>query len=335
MRVAIVHDRIPENANQDELDTLVQAEAIAAALEGLGYETVRIPFSLDLEASAATIERAEANLLFNLVESVAGRGHFIHLAPALFDGLKIPYTGCPTEAIFTTGNKVMTKRRLELAGIPTADCFTAKESPRGGASPGRFKPGATYIVKAIWEEASIGLDPASVRVYGSPEELRHAIAAKARELGTGFFAEEYIDGREFNVGLLAGADGPVALPIAEMRFDGFPAGRPRILDYKAKWHEETEEYRHSVRGFDFPPADRPLLARLAEISLRCWKLFDLNGYARVDFRVAADGTPYVLELNANPCISPDSGFIAMARRAGLDYAAVIDRIVNHGTVEKY
>lgn len=329
MRVLVVHDLVPDGAPPDALDTLVQAEAVAAALAELGYAVERLPLSFDLAGCAARIARLEPDLIFNLVESIDGRAQFVHLAPALFDGLRIPYTGCSTEAIFLTGHKILTKRRMELAGIATPPWFAPRDPDA------RFRPGAPWIVKAVWEDASIGLDPDLVREYGSAEELRHTMLEQARRHGFDFFAERFVDGREFNVGLLAGPDGPQPLPVAEIRFDGFPAGRPRILDYKAKWDEASPECRGSVRSFEFAPRDAPLLARLQEVALRVWRLFDLSGYARVDFRVDESGVPFVLEVNANPCIAPDGGFVAMAARIGLAMPDIAGRIVQHGTIWKY
>jgi len=142
-------------------------------------------------------------------------------------------------------------------------------------------------------------------------------------LGIPLFAEGYVEGREFNLSLLAGE----VLPPAEIRFEGFPAGQPKMVDYRAKWDEESAEYRHTVRSFAFSPADAPLLEELAAIARRCWQAFGLRGYARVDFRVDPRGHPWVLEVNTNPCISPDGGFVAAASRAGLDLPALVGRIL--------
>ena len=126
------------------------------------------------------------------------------------------------------------------------------------------------------------------------------------------FAEAYIDGREFNLSLLASKAGPQVLPPAEIRFEDYPEGKTRIVGYRAKWHESSFEYLHTVRSFEFPPEDDELLSRLKDLAVRCWSLFDLRGYARVDFRVDRDGRPWVLEVNVNPCLSPDAGFFAAA-----------------------
>jgi D-alanine-D-alanine ligase len=117
------------------------------------------------------------------------------------------------------------------------------------------------------------------------------------------------------------------LPPAETLFRDYPPGKPRIVDYAAKWDAASFEYNNTLRRFEFPATDAALLARLRAVALACARLFDLHGYARVDVRVDAAGTPWVLEVNANPCLSPDAGFAAAAAAAGLDGTAVLQRIL--------
>ncbi len=92
---------------------------------------------------------------------------------------------------------------------------------------------------------------------------------------------------------------------------------------------QSFEYKNTVRTFDFEEKERDLLDQIREISMKCWNVFGLRGYARVDFRVSEEGHPFVLELNANPCIAEDSGFMAACRHAGLDNSEVIKRIISN------
>jgi D-alanine-D-alanine ligase len=117
------------------------------------------------------------------------------------------------------------------------------------------------------------------------------------------------------------------LPPAEIDFSAFAPGKPRIVGYRAKWAEDSDEYRQTPRRFDFPASDRTLLDRLSDLARACWNEFDLRGYARVDFRVDREGRPWILEINANPCLSPDAGFAAALQQAGIEYSAAIARIV--------
>ena len=104
-------------------------------------------------------------------------------------------------------------------------------------------------------------------------------------------------------------------------------GRPKIVNYDCKWNEDSFEYQNTQRVFEFNEDDGPLLERLAGIAKGCWLAFKLRGYARVDFRVDAKGEPWVLEVNTNPCLSPDAGFAFALERAGIAYADAIDRIL--------
>jgi D-alanine-D-alanine ligase len=101
------------------------------------------------------------------------------------------------------------------------------------------------------------------------------------------------------------------------------------VGYRAKWDQDSFEYHHTARRFDFPPEDTRMLDEVSRIALRCWDLFGLCGYARVDFRVDNQGNPWVLEINTNPCLSPDAGFSAALSTAGISFAAAIDRILTH------
>jgi hypothetical protein len=188
---------------------------------------------------------------------------------------------------------------MRAAGVPTP----AWAPIRPGAIPEPDFP-PPYIVKSVWEHASIGLTGTSVAPDrpALEQELR-------RRAGRELFVEAYVEGREFNLALLEEAGRqPQVLPPAEIQFQSFPEGKPRIVDYAAKWESGSMEFAQTPRRFDFPDGDRELLERLRELALRCWRLFRLRGYARVDFRVDLEGRPWVLEVNTNPCLSPDAGF---------------------------
>lgn len=153
---------------------------------------------------------------------------------------------------------------------------------------------------------------------------------KAREEQRQFrwFAERFVEGREINVAILEGPQGPEILPIPEIIFVDYPADKPRIVGYAAKWQEDSFECRNTVRRFIDADSEAELCAELSRMALCCWNIFQLRGYARVDFRVDEEGSPWVLEVNANPCISPDAGFAAALEKRGISYVDGIDRIVS-------
>jgi len=319
-RVAVIYGAVAADAAPDEQDVLVEVDTVQQALTGLGFAPVAVPLTLDLEAVRRRLLHLRPAFVFNLVESVEGLGRLIHLAPALYESLGLPYTGAGSEAMYLTSNKPLAKRLLAAAGIATPE--GVEPATQGLPTPAFAGP---YIVKSVWEHASIGIDESSV--VEDARKLAAVARKRQRRFGGEWFAERFIEGREFNLSLLGGPGGVELLPPAEMLFRDYPQGKRRIVDYAAKWHAGSFEFCNTVRRFEFDESDRPLLARLEDVAKACWRLFGLSGYARVDFRVDAEGRPWVLEVNVNPCLSPDAGFAAAAARRGLDLPAVLRRII--------
>ena len=323
MKVVILYDRIArEGSNPDQSDALVQAEAIGRALSDLGHESVDMSFSMDIKAFLKEIGEAYPQLVFNLVESVEGHGRLIHFPASILDLLGIPYTGAPADALYLTSSKILSKKIFAGAGIPTPPFY----------APGDLKKKSIpltgpYIIKSVWEHASVGLEESSVLSVKSSGQLLAEMEKRHDQLGGDCFAEQFIDGREFNLSILASQEGPEVLPPAEMRFVDYPPGKWKVVGYRAKWDDASFESLHTQRSFEFAKSDRPLLQKLADTAKKCWHLFDLKGYARVDFRVDEENQPWVLEINANPCLSPDAGFVAAASQAGLSYRQVVERII--------
>lgn len=318
MRVVILHDAF-ENAGgslrPDEQDTLAQVEHVAAALRESRHEVETLPMSLDLEAAAVALARHSPDVVFNLVESVGGQGRLIHLAPALLESLRIPFTGAGSEAMFVSTSKTLSKRLFAQAGLETPRAYTraALEAIVTNTSADAFEPDE-YIVKSVWEHASLGLGPDSVIHADTAADLLGALDAREPSLAHEAFAEQFVDGREFNIALLEADEAPEVLPIAEMVFVDWPSGAPRIVGYDAKWAEDSFEYSNTVRRFD---TAEPALARELERAALCaWNALSMRGHARVDVRVDARNRVWVLEVNANPCLSPDAGFAAACARAG-------------------
>jgi D-alanine-D-alanine ligase len=302
----------------DEVDTLRTAEAVQGALRDLGHAAALVHVAPGLAGLEALAGR-RPDLVFNLVEAIGGDGAMAVEVPVGLDRLGLPYTGCGAEATRRCLEKPAMKRAMAGAGLPTPAWSTT------GDGLGHLP---RVIAKAVAEHASLGMDAGSV-VPGAAAGAE--IARRTERLGIAHFAEEYIDGREFNLALLADpalAGKPEVLPPAETLFVGYADDRPRIVDYEAKWTEGSHAYDNTPRRFDFAPEDRALLDELATLALRAWSLFGLSGYARVDFRIDAAGRPAILEVNTNPCLARDAGFFAAASRAGLTYATMVARIVD-------
>ncbi len=336
MRVWILHQAIPADASPDEQDVLQQVEAVGQALVRLGHRVEVHPCTLDLESLDGMLNQVQSDLVFNLVEAVAGAGRLIYLPPALLDARHRPYTGSSAEALFLTSHKILAKERMREADLPTPMWMSAgprqqvrSRVPEAAAPSARPAGGRrrTWLVKSVWEHASLGMDDTCLVRGATPAMAANRLSAFAERMGGECFAEEFIDGREFNIGLLAGPNGPEVLPPAEIVFDGFPVDKPRIVGYRAKWATDSFEYCHTTRRFAADPVDAPLLEEMKRLALQCWEVFGLAGYARVDFRVDAEGNPWILEVNANPCLSPDAGFAAMMAQAGVTFDQAVERIL--------
>jgi len=239
MRVLVLHSDVPPDAPPDDQDTLLQAAAIESALRELGHESSTAVFAPDPAALEALIARECPDLVFNVVETVWGRGLYGDLAPAMLSQLGVPFTGCGAAGIAACGDKLLSKRILASAELPTP---AWSEPPHWrGIAAGR------WIVKSVSEDASLGLDDGAV-VVGRKAIAARAQASAARHGGR-WFAERYIDGREFNVALIERHSAPIALPIGEMTFEDWDKSRPRIVGYAAKWDETAPEYRDTTRVF--------------------------------------------------------------------------------------
>jgi D-alanine-D-alanine ligase len=301
--VTIVHNPVSENSKEDEVDVIDQAKLIEKALPELGYDSVRMDFRLDIQHFSKELKSKSPSIIFNLVETVNNQGRLSFIAPAVFDSLGVKYTGSGTNAIFTTTDKIICKTILRNNKISTPDW---------AKNVSEIDPLKTYLLKPVSEDGSVGIED--------------AILYKGKQIDVipkDYFAEEYIDGREFNISIIGG----IVLPPAEMCFLDYSPERPKILGYKSKWKENSFEYKNTERSFNFEEKDNSLLKELKDIVSRCWDLFNLKGYARVDFRVGIDNIPRVIDINANPCIAPESGFIAACHQAGLTNAEIIKRII--------
>ena len=323
MRVIVFHDQVAPDAPPDLADNLVQARQVAQGLEELGHGVKLLAFADSPDATAAELTGLRPDLVFNLVEAPLGQERLIQLAPLLLERLGLAFTGADTRAMILTSNKLTAKRELSRAGLATPPWFAPDEKSRDP----KGLPKGECLVKAVWEHGSVGLDENCLFQGDSQECFERAVSAMKARIGGDCFAEQYIDGREFNVSVLAGPHGPQVLPPAEIVFKGYGSRRPKLVGFKAKWEQSSYEYKNTSRSFDFSREDSPLLENLHKISLACWRRFGLRGWARVDFRVDRAGKPWVLEVNANPCIASDAGFMASAQKADLTRPQVLERIM--------
>ena len=315
-RCCIIYNEPREGALADELDVLDQVAHIEKYLEELGISVYRKGITSGFMEEIKILAAEKPDFVYNLVESINNKGELSYFIPALLNMYSIPYSGNPLEAIFITSSKTLASRAMKNACINNPASYSPSQS-------NLLKSGRKYIIKPIWEDGSLGITGDSVF------ECKPGFEEKLKGLDDShWFIEDFIDGREFNISVLAGKNGPEVLPPAEIVFVNYDINKPRIVDFKAKWEMESFEYINTVREFPGKKLSTKLEKDLKESARACWNLFGLKGYARVDVRTDSNDNVFVLEVNANPCISPDGGFVAATKEVGYPFIDVIQRIIN-------
>jgi D-alanine-D-alanine ligase len=354
-RVIVAHNPVGLKDDPSTADVLAQVDLVAGALGELGIEVTRLAVTdwriwedlaaLGRFASGTKAGKGGGTLVFNLVEAPPGVPGVHPATAAALELMGLPFSGSSAAALWLTTDKLATRAVLAAEGLPvpaggrmdSLDCHE-RHHPQGAEVLERVPP--PWILKPAYEDASLGLDGEAVCV------TREAAVARAAELlrrfpGQPLVVERYLPGRELNVSLLAAPAGrlgaaaeadaelaePIVLPVAEIEFVDFPPDMPRIVGYEAKWQPDSFAYTHTVRCFPQDAASAPLLEEARRLAVAAWRACGLTGYGRVDLRLDAHGAPHVLEVNANPCLAADAGFMAAAEHAGLTAPEVIARIV--------
>ncbi|MBI5369096.1 MAG: D-alanine--D-alanine ligase [Planctomycetes bacterium] len=308
------HDEIARGAVVDV------AQAIGAALAGLGHDVVKVGIDFDLGATVARLRAAAPDVVFNLCESLSDiSAHEIGVA-AVFDILGIPYTGSGPVALSLALHKARTKEILAYHGVRTAKHLVLESADFAWEDTIDFP----IIVKPAHEDASVGISADSV--VADLDALRARVEYVVKTYAQPALVETYIAGRELNVAVV-GNDPPEVLPISEIDFSSLPKGQPKIVSYKAKWLEDSPEYKGTA---PICPAklEFEVEARVRATALKAYKLVGCRDYARVDMRLSRGKVPYVLEVNPNPDLSPDAGLPRAARVRGWEYPELVQRIVD-------
>ncbi len=330
MHVAFLYNESTEDPALAAEEADPTRSPIIAALRRLGHEVTAIPCTLDLSAARSKLLLAKPEVVLNRAESLGGSDAMMGAVPLLLETLQIPYTGCTGDALAATASKLAVKHRLVQAGLPTPPWITTSDGLNSLAGNLRVAHGP-FILKSVYEHASFQLNDSAVIELDSVRQVSELVRQREVDTNRPFFAEQFIDGREFNSSVW-GNESEV-LPPAEIDFSEFPAGKPHIVAHGAKWDTSSFEYHHTPRRFVFTAADAQLLRRLCELTLECAQLFNLRGgYARIDFRCDADCQPWILEINSNPCLSPDAGFAAALEQSGVNFDTAIERLLEDALV---
>jgi D-alanine-D-alanine ligase len=320
MRICIIYNllnRLRRGKEQEvvaDFEAIETAQAMRKALERNGH-TVLIVNVCQNGLSALQVFDA----IFNLAETTLGSDVTEDAIAQAIEDLGIPFTGSGAQALRRCCDKALAKSMLINAGIPTPNYQIFRD-------PTAVHTDLVYplIVKPIHEDGSIGISEDCV-----VHDACH-LEQKVLEIQSVYrqpaLVEEFIDGREIHAPVLGNGDKSQVLPLSEVVFS-FPAGRPRIVSFAAKWLEDSDAYLNTS---DSCPADLEpsIAANICDIALQACRVMGVRDYARLDFRLR-DDKPYVLEVNPNPCLNPvGNSFILSARTAGLGYDDVVNAILN-------
>jgi D-alanine-D-alanine ligase len=320
--IGILHNRPLSHESgfsEASRDVLIQVGAIADSLGLLGYRSVSMPFSGDICELAQVIREHDIRMVFNLCETVDEDARLSGHPAAVLELLKITYSGSPSFGLMLSTDKWMTKQFLRSNGILTPECVLYNGQGPFDTSELKYP----VIVKPRFEDASIGIDQESI--FKEERDLKRSIGSFFERFGD-VLIEEYVDGRELNVSLLGYPDACV-LPVAEIVFRNFHEGLYPIVGYRAKWKSESYEFQNTPRIFP-QDIDPDLRANVQRVSLQCFNSFMLRDYGRVDLRVNGKGDVFVLEINANPCLSPDAGFASAVEKGGISYMQMVEKLVS-------
>ena len=324
MRVTMLHSA---DALEPPVDPVL--DQVASTLETLGHAVTRVPVADDITPVIADLQRARPELVFNLTESFNGVSSLDSNLAALLNLLGLRYTGSSPSALMLSGDKSLTKKVLSFHSIRTPEFATVFRGALDHAGDLQFP----LIVKPPQEDASIGITNKSI--VHDIKELLSLIDALQTEFGTHVMLEQFIEGREFYVGVIGNMNAR-ALPIMEMDFSGLPQGSPKIASWEAKWGadgsgegpgaEASVEFAGTRSVFP-TDLDEALVDRIQRTAVNAYEALRLRDYARIDMRVKDSGEIFVIEVNPNCYLERTAEFARSAEHDGTNYHALIANIV--------
>ncbi len=321
MRITVLCYQEPQDQTYD-----VVVDQVADVLKHENHQVSVLAVQDDVGQLVAGLRRRRPDLVFNLLESFAGINRPDVAVAGILDAMRLRYTGGGPGELFIRQDKGLAKKILAFDRILCPD-FAVFSRDADFETGGNLR--LPFFVKPLHTDASIGITKDSL--VRDSSALMKRVTVIHEKHGDAALVEEYIEGREFYVGVLGNRE-PQAFPPIEVDFSGLPEGAPRVLDSRAKWVKSSVEYK----GTKTVLADLPdeLKARLQKVSLDACRALRVRDYGRVDLRLTDTGDIYVIEVNANCYLEKSSEFAVAAAAAGLDYAALINRIVQLA-IERY
>ena len=295
---------------------------VVQTLRALGHELKVIGVHDDLTPIRGAMDDFKPSITFNLMEAFDDVVVFDQNVVSYLELLKVPYTGCNPRGLTLSRDKGLAKKLMAYHRIPVPD-FLVVPLGRKPKLPKRLH--FPLIVKSLTYESSTGISQASV--VENDEQLNKRVQFIHDTIMTPAIVEEFIDGRELYVGVI-GNGRLQTFPVWEMSFSKMPENNWRIATERVKWSVKYQK-KH---GIDTAEAGLPedMTAKVQHLAKRVYRALDLSGYARVDLRMTADGQLFVIEANPNPQLAQGEDFAESARRAGVSYAKLIERIIGLG-----
>jgi D-alanine-D-alanine ligase len=297
---------------------------VVTGLRDLGHEVQKLGIRDDLTPLRQAIHDFKPHIVFNLLDEFRGEVMLDQNVVSYLELVQVPYTGCNPRGLVLARDKALSKKILHYHRIRVPRFAVVPAGRRLKRKPTRLD--YPLIVKSQVEEASLGIAEASI--VNSDEKLAERVEFMHAKVGTNLILEQYVDGRELYVGIM-GNTRLQALPVWELEMRRLRADAPRIATRQVKWNLQLQKRR----GVKIGPARNlpPELERLlVKTSKRVYRLLQLSGFARIDFRLDAEGRPFFLEANPNADIGYGEEFAEAAEAAGIEYEPLLDRLLAIG-----
>lgn len=322
MKIGLLHTT--DAAGPPEDPVLGQLEE---ALHAHGDETFRAVVGESIDPLIVQLRAEAPDLVFNMAEAFAGKSALESNVAALLNLLGLRYTGSSPSGLMVAGDKALTKKILSFHQIKTPQFATVFRGALDSVGDLAFP----LIVKPPQEDASLGITAKSV--VHDIKELFNAMHDLQKEFKSPVLVEQFVEGREFYVGVLGNASA-TALPVIELDFSKFPADKPKIASYAAKWGDDGEGSGDEFAGTEsiFPTGvEAELLERMQRVAVEAFDAMRLRDYGRIDLRVTPEGEIFVIEVNPNCYLERSGEFARAAEKSGLAYPALIERIIELAT----
>jgi D-alanine-D-alanine ligase len=316
----LVPDRPRNELDGREAELRKTEYDVIGGLEKLGHEVAYVGVGGELSVIREAIEEKKPHIAFNLVEQFDNLPYFDQHVVSYLELKKQKYTGCNPRGLTLARDKALTKKILTYHRIPVPR-FAVFEPRKKVAVPARLS--FPMFVKSLTEEGSEGISQASL--VRDPDKLIERIGFIHEKTNAAALVEEFIEGREVYVGVF-GNELLTALPPWELTISKKDA--PVIATDKAKW---DPQYQKKI-GLKTGPAklDDRMIRKIETTSKRVYRLLNLSGYARLDYRLSENGRLYLLEANPNPQIARNEDFADSAEHAGMRYEELLQKLVTLG-----